>query len=132
MASGRVILLELLGLVVAEAAFSLLSRGHLGSRIALFTLFATSVGGLRGPSRHGQTAGRSLGGHVVAAGRAPGPSASVLRGTKGSRSRALTVPGGPSGRWPERERSRRHDLRHTHIIDDMTGRAQETTAPIDS
>jgi hypothetical protein len=30
MASGRVILLELLGLVVAEAAVSLLSHGHLG------------------------------------------------------------------------------------------------------
>ena len=43
MAPGRLILLGLLGLVVAEAAVFLVVARFLGSFLALFTLFATSV-----------------------------------------------------------------------------------------
>ena len=45
MASGRLILLGLLGLVVAEAAVFLAVARTFGSFVALFTLFATSVFG---------------------------------------------------------------------------------------
>ncbi|RKE69323.1 FxsA family protein [Pseudorhodoplanes sinuspersici] len=45
MASGRLILLGLLGLVVAEAAVFLVAAQAFGSFVVLFTLFATSVFG---------------------------------------------------------------------------------------
>lgn len=45
MASGRLILLGLLGLVVAEAAVFIAVAEEFGSLVALFTLFATSVFG---------------------------------------------------------------------------------------
>lgn len=45
MASGRLILLGLLGLVVAEAAVFIAVAEEFGSLAALFTLFATSVFG---------------------------------------------------------------------------------------
>ena len=60
MASGRLILLGLLGLVVAEAAVFLAVARTFGSFVALFTLFATSVLWPWDPRPHGQAATRWL------------------------------------------------------------------------
>jgi len=113
MAPGRLILLGLLGLVVAEAAVFLAIAQALGTFLALFTLFVTSIFGLVVPGRMGRRMVRRLM-DILSRWDFGFVETVPCRGPDHDRRQ-------PSGRVLDLDRSPWHDIRDAHITDRRRG-----------